>query len=90
MCGGGDLFGLMSMAQASKPKPMIQPAPQPQVAATPPPAEEVAEAPVTNEGSKREQQVASNRKGTSALRINLNLGGMGQQAGGTSGLSIPQ
>lgn len=82
MCGG--IFG------GGAPEPEVQRAPEAQVAATPPPAEDVAEAPVTNEGSKRSQNVGANRKGTSALRINLNLGGMGQQAGGTSGLSIPQ
>lgn len=67
----------------------VQEAVKPQVAATPPPAEPVAETPVTNEGSKRTQQVTSNRKGTSALRINLNMGGV-QTGGGTGGLSIPQ
>ncbi|WP_291448856.1 hypothetical protein [Desulfovibrio sp.] len=71
--------------------PEVQQVAAPTVAATPPPAEPVAEAPVTNEGAKRSKSGETKRKGTSALRINLNLGGgnMGA-AGGTSGLSIPQ
>ena len=72
-------------------KPKVVEAPAPTVAATPPPPEETAEAPVINEGNKRKNQADSKRKGTSALRIDLNLGGgnMGG-AGGTSGLSIPR
>lgn len=83
MCGG--LFS----GPPSPPK--VQPVAAPQVAATPPPAEAVAEAPVINEGAKRNKSGEAQRKGTSALKINLNLGGgnMGA-AGGTSGLSIPQ
>lgn len=84
MCGGGGLFG------GSPSSPKVVEAPKPVVAATPPPAEEVAEAPVTNEGSKRSNTMDANRKGTAALRINLNMGGMDAQPGGTSGLSIPQ
>lgn len=83
MCGS--LFG----GKPSIPKP--EPVAAPQVAATPPPAEPVAEAPVTNEGAKRNKRGEAQRRGTSALKINLNIGGgnMGA-AGGTSGLSIPQ
>lgn len=71
--------------------PKVQTVAAPTVVATPPPVEQVAEAPVTNEGSKRSKTGETQRKGTSALKINLNLGGgnMGA-AGGTSGLSIPQ
>lgn len=74
--------------------PKVVSAPTPQVAATAPPAEEVAEAPVVNEGAKRKTTADANRKGTSALRINLNLGGLDTaspaRAGGAgSGLSIP-
>lgn len=84
MCGSSIFGGGVS-------SPKVQSAPAPTVAATPPPVEQVAEAPVTNEGSKRSKTGAAQRKGTSALKINLNLGGgnMGA-AGGTSGLSIPQ
>ena len=72
-------------------KPKVVEAPQPQVAATPPPAEEVAEAPVVNEGAKRQNANSAKRKGTSALRINLNVGGVGGgTGGGTSGLPIPR
>lgn len=70
--------------------PEVQPVAAPTVAATPPPAEPVAEAPVTNEGTKRSNSGETKRKGTSALKINLNLGGGMSTAGGTSGLSIPQ
>ena len=69
--------------------PDVKPSPPPQVAATPPPPEEVAQAPAMNEGEKRKNQTDSQRKGTSALRINLNIGGTGGN-GGTNGLSIPQ
>lgn len=79
MCLGGG---------GSAPKPIVQNVEAPQVAATPPPAEPVAEAPVVNEGKKRSQSAEANRKGTSALRINLNLGG-GEMGGGTNGLVIP-
>lgn len=71
-------------------------APTPTVAATAPPSEEVAEAPIVNEGDKRRGQAAAQRKGTSSLRINLNMGGLGGtpggggNGGGTSGLSIPR
>ena len=46
---------------------------------------------IFDKGNKRTNQADSKRKGTSALRIDLNLGGgnMGG-AGGTSGLSIPR
>lgn len=72
-------------------KPSVVEAPKPTVAATPPPAEEVAEAPVINEGAKRQNANEAKRKGTAALRINLNMGGVGGGAGGgTSGLSIPR
>ena len=89
MCDGGILGG------AKKPSaPVITKAPEPTVAATAPPAEEVAEAPVVNEGSKRQDAADAQRKGTSALRINLNLGGgMGGSASGngrSGGLSIPR
>lgn len=77
---------------ASSPK--VVSAPTPQVAATAPPAEEVAEAPVVNEGAKRKTSAEANRKGTSALRINLNLGGLNttpdkRPGGAGSGLAIP-
>lgn len=68
---------------ASKPPPI----PAPQVAAAPPPPENVAEAPAMNEGNKRKTD--NQRKGTSALRINLSLGGT-NAGGGGSGLSIPR
>lgn len=76
--------------------PKVVSAPTPQVAATAPPAEEAAEAPVVNEGDKRRGQAAAQRKGTSSLRINLNMGGLGGTSdgggggGGTSGLAIPR
>lgn len=76
--------------------PDVVSAPTPSVAATAPPAEEVAEAPVVNEGDKRRGQAATQRKGTSSLRINLNLGGLGGTSGsgdgggGTSALAIPR
>lgn len=82
----GGVFG------GSKPSaPAVQQAPAPTVAATPPPPEEVAEAPAINEGAKRKNANNSKRKGTSALRIDLSIGGgdMGG-GGGTSGLSIPR
>lgn len=81
----------MCMFGGTPSTPDPQPVQAPQVAATPPPPEEIAEAPTINEGSKRKNQADSQRKGTSALRINLNLGGgnMGG-GGGTSGLSIPR
>lgn len=78
---GGGLFGGGS-------KPTVTKAPEPTVAATAPPPEETAEAPVIDETSKRKQS-QSQRRGTSALRINLNIGG-GNMGGGTSGLSIPR
>ena len=65
-------------------KPKVVEAPAPTVAATPPPPEETAEAPVINEGNKRKNQADSKRKGTSALRIDLNLGG-----GNMGGATIP-
>ena len=78
--------------------PSVQAAPTPTVAATAPPAEEVAEAPIVNEGTKRQNQASAQRRGTSALRINLNLGGGLGGAGGASaasggggnGVSIPR
>lgn len=83
MCSGSIFGGAPS-------KPKVVEAPQPQVAATPPPAEEVAEAPIINEGAKRQNANEAKRKGTAALRINLNMGGVGCAGGGTSGLSIPR
>ncbi|WP_302262029.1 MULTISPECIES: hypothetical protein [Desulfovibrio] len=83
MCSGSIFGGAPS-------KPKVVEAPQPQVAATPPPAEEVAEAPIINEGAKRQNANEAKRKGTAALRINLNMGGVGGAGGGTSGLSIPR
>lgn len=71
--------------------PKAPPAQAPQVAATPPPPETVAEAPAVNEGSKRKNQAIGKRKGTSALRINLHLGGVNTGGdGGASGLAIPR
>ncbi|MDE7065851.1 MAG: hypothetical protein K2O70_10395, partial [Desulfovibrionaceae bacterium] len=60
-------------------------------AATPPPPEDVAEAPVVNEGKKRKTAADSQRRGTSSLRIGLTLGG-GNMGGdnGSSGVSIPR
>ena len=46
---------------------------------------------MVNEGAKRQNANTAKRKGTSALRINLNVGGVGGgTGGGTSGLSIPR
>ena len=60
-------------------------------AATAPPPENTAEAPVVNEGAKRQSNAASQRKGTSSLRIGLTLGGgMGGTNGGSQGVSIPR
>ena len=80
MCGS--LFGGGKSASVTK-------AQAPTVSATAPPAEQTAEAPVINEADKGKNSLASNRKGTAALRINLNLGGGDAGGGGTSGLSIP-
>ena len=75
--------------------PDVVSAPAPTVAATAPPAEEVAEAPIVNEGTKRQNQASAQRRGTSALRINLNLGGglggaSAATGGGGNGVSIPR
>lgn len=84
MCGGG-IFG------GSGGSPSVTAAPTPTVAATAPPPETTAEAPVVNEGAKRQNQAQAQRKGTSALRIGLTLGGgMGGANGGGQGVSIPR
>lgn len=68
----------------SKPStPKVQAAPAPTVAATPPEPEQVAQAPEVSDSSQMKNTTNNKRKGTSALRIQLNVGGMG---GGTSGL----
>ena len=90
MCGG--IFG-----GGSKTPSVVQ-SPTPTVAATAPPAEETAEAPIVNEGTKRQNQASAQRRGTSALRINLNLGGglggsggaSAASGGGGNGVSIPR
>ena len=71
--------------------PSVVEAPTPTVAATAPPPENTAEAPVVNEGTKRQNQAQAQRKGTSSLRIGRTLGGgMGGANGGSQGVSIPR
>ena len=72
-------------------KPKVQQVQAPVVAAAAPEPEETAEAPVVDEGAKRKTENRAKRKGTSALRIDLSIGGgdMGG-SGGSSGLSIPK
>lgn len=82
MCFGGKGSGGGGSVQQVK---------APTVAATPPPPEDVAEAPVVNEGQKRKTANESRRRGTSALRIGLTLGGGDMGGGnGSSGVSIPR
>lgn len=78
-----------SVFKGSKPK--VQQVQAPVVAATPPEPEQTAEAPVVDEGAKRKNENKARRKGTSALRIDLSIGGgnMGGK-GGASGLAIPK
>ena len=84
MCSGGIFRG-------GGGSPSVVEAPTPTVAATAPPPENTAEAPVVNEGAKRQSNAASQRKGTSSLRIGLTLGGgMGGTNGESQGVSIPR
>lgn len=84
----------MSFSKPKYPDPPDPPAAQaPVVAATPPDPEEVAAAPEVNKDSQMKQATNTKRKGTSALRIQLNVGGMGGspargKGGGGNGLSI--
>lgn len=59
----------------------------PIVAATPPDPEQVAQAPEVNKESQLKQATNAKRKGSAALRIQLNVGGLGGKGGG-NGLSI--
>lgn len=72
------------MCSSSKPKPKVIKAPDPIYTPAPPPPEPTAEAPVMNEQVKRTKERKAKKSGTSALRIDLNLGG------GSGGLSIPR
>lgn len=61
----------------------------PSIAATPPEPEQVATAPEVSSDSQTKNTANAKRKGTSALRIQLNVGGMSPKVGGTgNGLSI--
>lgn len=82
--GGGGFLGL----GGSAPKPRVTAAPTPTVAATPPPVEETAQAPITNEAATRRDDALSRRKGTSALKIALSLGGV-NGGNGLGSLNIP-
>jgi hypothetical protein len=79
--GGGGKGG--SVKQAKVEAPQVQ-------NVAPPPAT-VAEAPIVNEQTRDFTQTQNKRKGASALRIDLNLGGSGGSGGGRtgSGLVIP-
>lgn len=57
-----------------------------QVAATAPPVEDTATAPEVSEETIKRTGANSQKKGTSALKINLNVGGTSSSG---SGLSIP-
>lgn len=80
------------MGFSSPSTPEVQPAKAPVVAATPPEPEQVATAPTVSDNSQMKSNTNSKRKGTSALRIQLNVGGMGNTAAGLgsnkNGLSI--
>lgn len=75
------------MCPSSKPK--VTKAPDPVVTPAAPPPEPTAEAPTpANEGAKRTTERETKRRGTSSLRIDLNLGsGAGL---GSNGLTIPK
>ena len=70
------------MCSSSKPK--VTKAPDPIYTPAPPPPEPTPTAPVVNETVKRKAQDKAKKSGTSALRIDLNLGG------GSGGLYIPR
>lgn len=73
------------MCSSSKPK--VTQVPDPVITPAAPPPEPVATAPVTqDEGVKRTGDRESKRKGTSSLRIDLNLGDVPS----SNGLSIPR
>ena len=57
---------------------------------SPPPAETPSENSPINEGVKRRGVAMAQRKGTNALKVNLELGGLPNSGGGLSGLNIPQ
>lgn len=75
--------------------PKVQEVAAPSVAATPPEPEAVAEAPKINDTAKEKRNADSKRRGTSALRIDLNVGGGGATPASSgdgatgNGLSIP-
>ncbi|MDM8214771.1 hypothetical protein QUW15_01120 [Desulfovibrio piger] len=75
--------------------PSVQSAPAPTVAATPPEPEETAEAPEMSETARNQESNSGRRRGASALRIDLNVGGVGGagsygNGGGGNGLSLPR
>jgi hypothetical protein len=70
------------MCSSSKPK--VTKAPDPIYTPAPPPPEPTATAPVVNETVKRKTESKTKKSGTSALRIDLNIGG------GSGGLIIPR
>jgi hypothetical protein len=70
------------MCSSSKPK--VVKAPDPIYTPAPPPPEPTPTAPVVDEKVKRKTDAKAKRSGTSALRIDLNLGG------DSGGLIIPR
>ena len=73
--------------------PSYSPAPvkAPQVAATPPEPEELAAAPELSDNAQSKASSNARSRGTSALKIQLNVGGLGQppsQGSRGNGLSL--
>lgn len=62
----------------------------PVVAATPPDPEQVATAPDLSKDAQMKNDTNAKRKGTSALRIQLNVGGMTGGGGGGGGNAAPR
>lgn len=70
----------------SKPKVKSVEPPKTYVAAEAPSPEQTAEAPVTAESAQTADERRMKRKGTSALKIDLNIGGTASDA---NGVNIP-